>query len=183
MDIGFEQDEYTVREGETVRICAQMSATSGLISVPLVVNIISLTVQRASIAAPQATDGLDLIDVDEGLTFLPGRQNERHCVNITTLTDDVYEGTEVRRIHLVRDPPDVTLDPDVAMIHILDNNGTDHGCWGRGRGIQFQYTRTRLEQSLRAQLLQARKRYSKAVVETCLCLSNYLHISQTFPHL
>ena len=64
--------------------------------------------------------------------FHPSRPNEVLCTSVTTLTDNVYEGTEYRGIVLTADA-DITIEPDVAVLEILDNNGWLVG--GRGGGV------------------------------------------------
>ena len=68
-----------------------------------------------------ATHGLDLIAVDTDLVFHPDSPRGVRCVNVTTLSDSIHEGTEVLGINLVRG--DVTLSPHRAMLKIIDNNG------------------------------------------------------------
>ena len=69
-----------------------------------------------------SVDGRDLIGLHEDLTFDPSRPDEVKCVNVTTLTDTIYEGTEYRGIVLSSDI-DVTFDPKVATLQIMDENG------------------------------------------------------------
>ena len=67
-----------------------------------------------------ATDGVDLAAVREEFTYLPSRPMELKCANITTFSDSLYEGTEVRGINLFNS--DVTLRPGRTVLEILDNN-------------------------------------------------------------
>ena len=49
--------------------------------------------------------------------------NRRHCVNIPIATDDAVEGVEVFWANLETDSPRVELDPAVAGIDIIDEDG------------------------------------------------------------
>lgn len=54
------------------------------------------------------------------LTFSPG--DERQCVEVNATEDDDTEGTEQFNI-TITSTDDVNLDPDTAIINILDGNG------------------------------------------------------------
>lgn len=69
-----------------------------------------------------ATDGQDLASLHEDLTFLPGRLDEVKCVNVTTMTDGIYEGLEYQGIVLTSDS-DITVNPGVAILSISDDDG------------------------------------------------------------
>lgn len=69
-----------------------------------------------------SVDGQDLVGLHEELTFLPGHTDEVKCVTVTTIDDDIYEGIEHRGIVLTSDT-DITLDPKVAILDILDDDG------------------------------------------------------------
>ena len=49
--------------------------------------------------------------------------NDRMCVSIPLLSDNLLEQTEAFEAVLTSDDPDVTLTPEVAAISILDTNG------------------------------------------------------------
>lgn len=134
--VGLVQETYTVHEGHTVRICAQM--TSGEISKPLVVTIeasFSPALIRSKcmhacadsvhfillwVLGAKATDGLDLAALHEQLTFLPSRPDELQCVDVTAFNDTIYESTEARAIFLRNN--DVKLEPASTILEILDHN-------------------------------------------------------------
>ena len=61
------------------------------------------------------------MELDQLLTFNPSNPHEEMCVTITTLSDDVYEGTEAIGIVLTSDDG-VTVRPDEAILEITDLN-------------------------------------------------------------
>lgn len=69
-----------------------------------------------------ATDDVDLESVNTQFTFLPdGVSNQMLCINVTTFTDGVYEGSEARGVSLIN--TQVVLSPEKAILEIVDVDG------------------------------------------------------------
>ena len=58
-----------------------------------------------------------------GLLFRAGQ--EKQCVNITILDDELLEGPENFSIILTTEASRVTLDPDHAVVNITDDDGKE----------------------------------------------------------
>ena len=132
------QESYTALEGEAfTEVCAHM--TSGSIGWPLTVSLQSayheglIQSEHSSLTeiatchccicavGNLATDDVDLDSVNTQFTFLPGIANQMFCINVTTFTDGIYEGTEARGVSLINTL--VVLNPEKSILEIIDVDG------------------------------------------------------------
>ena len=60
----------------------------------------------------------------ETLTFNFEGSADFDCIDISITNDFVFENNERFFVQLTTDDPDVTLDPSVAEVIIIDNDGT-----------------------------------------------------------
>ena len=67
------------------------------------------------------TDALDYTAVTTELTFDP--DNSRGCVSIGLVNDSLLEPSEEFEVSLTTDEEQVTVDPDRAVVTILDTDG------------------------------------------------------------
>ncbi len=81
------------------------------------VNILGLSVASLTVEAK------DYETVMAQLLFSPGQ--DKQCVNITILEDDILEGAEDFRTTLSTSVDRVTLDPEMATVNIADDDGME----------------------------------------------------------
>lgn len=56
------------------------------------------------------------------LVFRPNSSLEQ-CVDISIANDDILEGSEILFVELTTSDPDLILDPAIATVSIMDNDG------------------------------------------------------------
>ena len=76
---------------------------------------------------PPLTAGLDYASVAD-IELIFNADNDRVCIALEILGDDIFEGEEEFFARLTTDNPDVTLDPDTTTITIEDVGGEEMGC-------------------------------------------------------
>ncbi|CAI8040290.1 Proprotein convertase subtilisin/kexin type 9 [Geodia barretti] len=119
--VGLEHTDYSVEEGQEVRVCARLMTSRGSCTVSFPFSVVVNT-EYGSAVSPE-----DYVTVsNESLSFAPCTTNV--CFNITTHDDTLPEGNEEFHVILSRGPDlnsRIHLDHimNMAVVTVLDDDG------------------------------------------------------------
>ena len=130
--IGFEMERYQGEEGRMVEVCAIL--VNGTLERSLIVEMFTGDISAEGliqdnhklcclfdILYPYLTDPVDYIAITAELIFNPERT--RDCISINLVNDGLLETTEELEVSLTTDEEQVILNPDRAVVSILDTDG------------------------------------------------------------
>ena len=131
--IGFEMEQYQGDEGAVVEVCAMLS--NGSLEMDLLVQIFTedLTA-KGSLSARYKnyelqcffiqTEPDDYQAINSELMF--GLDTARLCVSVSLDSDGILEDTEELQLTLASQETAVILDPEKAVVSILDTDGKNY---------------------------------------------------------
>ena len=127
--IGFEMERYQGDEGSEVEVCAIVM--DGVLERSALVTVVTsdLSAQGRMTSYQiystkltfSSTAPDDYSSLTAELTFDPA--NDKHCVMISLVDDDVLEGREELQLSLLTGEEFVELNPDMAVVLVMDTDG------------------------------------------------------------